>query len=551
MSSTGSPSSGLPSTMQDVPLTITMLLRHGQRVHRRSRVLTWDGSSFQEATFADVGARAERLAAALARLGVAAGDRVATFMWNTQEHLEAYFAVPASGAVLHTLNIRLFPDQLVHIVNQAEDKVIVVHATVAPLLARVASELKTVEHVVVVDDGAPLTDEVRGALGSVLDYEELLGAEEPGFAWPDLDERSAAGMCYTSGTTGDPKGVVYSHRSTVLHSFGINNFGGPTMGERDRVLIIVPQFHVNAWGYPYACWMHGADIVMPSRFLQGEPLAAMIAAAGITLSAGVPSIWSSLEQYAAEHSPDLSSLRVVLSGGSALPRALLDRFEALGVPMLQGWGMTETSPVCAVSQPPADADPHDLSWRLKTGRIVPGVEVRIITEDGIEAPWDGSTTGEIEVRGPWITGSYFAVEDPERFHDGWLRTGDIASIDDHGFLQISDRLKDVIKSGGEWISSVELENEIMGHPDVTEALVIGVPDDRWGERPLGVVVRKQGTSVDADMLRDYLAERVAKFWLPERWAFVDELPKTTVGKFDKKMIRVRYADGDLEVVSTA
>ncbi|MGH8918620.1 MAG: AMP-binding protein, partial [Actinomycetes bacterium] len=314
----------MQSTMQDVPLTVTMLLRHGQQVHRRSRVLTSDGSGFQEATFAEVGARAERLAAALRRLGVGGDERVATFMWNTQSHLEAYLAVPSMGAVLHTLNVRLFPDQLVHIANQAEDKVILAHATVLPMLAKVASELKTVEHVVVVDDGAPVDDEVRAALPGVVDYEELLAAEEPGFAWPELDEQSAAGLCYTSGTTGDPKGVAYSHRSMFLHAFGINNFGGPTIGERDKLLIIVPQFHVNAWGYPYAAWMHGADIVMPSRFLQGEPLVKMIEAAKVTLSAGVPTIWSAVEQYASANSSDLSSLRFVLSGGSALPRALLD-----------------------------------------------------------------------------------------------------------------------------------------------------------------------------------------------------------------------------------
>ncbi len=543
------------STMQDVPLTVSAIFTHGQKVHRRSRVLTFDGDGFREATFAEVGERTERLANALRGIGVEPDDRVATFMWNTQEHLEAYFAVPGTGAVLHTLNLRLPADQLVHIANQAEDKVVLVHSTVAPLLAKVAADLKTVEQIVIVDDGAPLSPEVRAALeslGNVHDYETLLRAAPTGYDWPEMDERSAAAMCFTSGTTGDPKGVVYSHRSTWLHAFAANNTGALTLDERDRILIIVPQFHVNAWGYPYAAWMHGADIVMPSRWLQGEPIAKMIEKAKVTLSAGVPTIWASLAQHVADHPADLSSVRFLLSGGSALPRVLVETFDAMGITMLQGWGMTETSPVCAVSAPPADAvpsqdDPTLAGWRLKAGRIVPGVQLRIVTDSGQVAPWDGETTGEIEARGPWITASYYMVEDPEKFHDGWLRTGDIGSIDDHGYLTISDRVKDVIKSGGEWISSVALENEIMGHPDVAEASVVGVRDERWGERPLAVVVRKSGAGVSASDLRSWLEPRVARFWLPERWTFVDELPKTTVGKFDKKVIRAREASGDLDI----
>jgi fatty-acyl-CoA synthase len=541
------------STMQDRPLLVSSIFTHGAQVHRRSRVRTFDGETFRDATFAQVAARTEQLAKALRRLGVDGDDRVATLMWNSQEHLEAYFAAPGIGAVLHTLNLRLPADQLVHIANHAEDKVILVHTTVAPLLAAVADQLTTVQHVVLVDDGAPVDPEVReklaAHLGGLHHYEELLAAEEPGMQWPDLDERCAAAMCFTSGTTGDPKGIAYSHRSTWLHAFAANNTGAITLGERDALLLIVPQFHVNAWGYPYAAWMHGADIVMPSRFLQGAPIAQMIEQAGITLSAGVPTIWQGLLAHIDSHpETDLSSVRYFLSGGSALPRVLIDRFDALGVTILQGWGMTETSPVCAVSAPPADAeDPLDPVWRLKAGRLVPGVELRIVTADGEVAPWDGTTDGEIEVRGPWITGSYYRVEDPEKFHDGWLRTGDIGNMDDYGFLAISDRVKDVIKSGGEWISSVALENEIMGHPDVVEASVVGVKDERWGERPLAVVVRRDGSQVTGAELRTWLEPRVARFWLPERWSFVDELPKTSVGKFDKKVIRGREASGDLEI----
>jgi fatty-acyl-CoA synthase len=538
---------GVAATMQDVDLTISGLLRHGQLVHRRSRVVTFDGDGTREATFGEVGERVERLAAALVRLGVRRGDRVATFMWNTQEHLELYLAVPSLGAVLHTLNLRLFPDQLAHIVAQAGDRVIFTHASVAPRLASQVGQLRGVEHYVVVDDGPPLPDEAAAALDP-LRYEELLAAEGPGIEWPRLDERSAASMCYTSGTTGDPKGVVYSHRSTWLHTLAVTSCGGLTFSERDRILLVVPQFHVNAWGHPYVAWMNGTDVVLPSRFLQGEPLARLIRLARPTLASGVPTIWNDLLSWVDDHpGEDISSLQTVISGGAALPRSMIERFDARGVRILQGWGMTETSPVCAVSVPPAQAHPDDVAWRARTGRIIAGVEARIVTGDGEVAPWDGVTTGEIEVRGPWVTGSYFGDPSPEKFHDGWLRTGDVGAIDDYGFLQITDRMKDVIKSGGEWISSLALETELMGHPDVHEATVVGVPDERWGERPLAVVVRRPGSSVTVPELQEWLTNRVAGWWVPERWVFVEELPKTTVGKFDKLAVRAALADGALSV----
>jgi fatty-acyl-CoA synthase len=532
------------STMQDFPLTITHLLRHGQQVHGRSRVATFDGERTRVATFTEVAERVERLAAALRRLGVGEGDRVGTFCFNHQEHLEAYLAVPSMGAVLHTLNVRLFPDQLAFVVNDGGDRVVIVDDGLVPLLARIAGRLSTVEHFIVLGPGD------ASALGDVLRYQALLDAEEPGYTWPELDERSAAAMCYTSGTTGDPKGVVYSHRSTFLHSMSVNTTSVLGIREDDKVLVVVPMFHANAWGTPYAGWMAGADFVMPERFLQAEPLSRLIAMERPTISAGVPTVWNDILHFGEDHAIDLSSFRMVTGGGSAVPRRLIERFqERFGVPMYQGWGMTETSPVCAISYPPKGGDPaDDLDWRARTGRVIPGVEIRIVADDGSVAPNDGTTVGEIEVRGPWVTGSYYLDPAPEKFHDGWLRTGDVGVMDDFGFFQITDRSKDVIKSGGEWISSVELENTLMAHPDVIEASVVGVPDERWDERPLAVVVLRPGATVTPAELRDWLSTRVAKWWLPERWALIDEVPKTSVGKFDKKALRARQAAGDLEVV---
>jgi fatty-acyl-CoA synthase len=535
------------STMQDFPLTITHIFRHGRSVFGESEVVTFEGESCRRASFSQVAERADRLAAALRRLGIREGDRVGTFAWNTQEHLEAYMAVPSMGAVLHTLNLRLFPDQLTYITNHAEDRVVLVDATVIPLLARVAAELKTVEQFVVMGEG-----DASGLGGNVLSYEELLAAESgDAYDYPDIDERSAAAMCYTSGTTGNPKGVVYSHRSTVLHSMAAGS--GTTFGltERDRILPIVPMFHANAWGLPYAGWMAGSDFVMPGRFLQGEPLCKLIMAEKPTISGAVPTVWNDILAYADKNSDtvDLTSLRLVPCGGSAVPRSLMEAFEQRhDVKIIQAWGMTETSPIAAVAMPPKQAAAEDeMNWRSRTGRVIAGVELRITADDGTVLPWDGEAVGEIEVRGPWITASYYKDDDPQKFHDGWLRTGDVGTVEPNGFVQITDRAKDVIKSGGEWISSVELEGELMAHPSVKEAAVVGVPDERWDERPLACVVLKEGESTSVEDLKGFLADRVAKWWLPERWTFIEEVPKTSVGKFDKKVLRAQYADGELEV----
>ncbi|MFY1673598.1 long-chain fatty acid--CoA ligase [Plantactinospora sp. WMMB334] len=545
------------STMMDAPLLVSRILEHGSTVHGTAEVATWTGDGSRRATYAEVGVAAARLAHALRDdLGVTGDQRVGTFMWNNAEHLVAYFAVPSMGAVLHTLNIRLFPDQVAYIANHAGDRVVLVDSTLIPLLARALPEMSTVAHVVVVGAGdpAPLLAAGGGRV-AVHRWDDLLRDRPDRYDWPELDERDAAALCYTSGTTGNPKGVAYSHRSIWLHSVQIclpESFGfGPTT----RELAIVPMFHAMSWGIPYAAFLSGASLVMPDRFLQGAPIAAMIEAERPTLAGAVPTIWTDLLNHLDAHEVDTSSLTEVIVGGSACPPALMHAFaERHGIDVIHAWGMTEMSPLGSVARPPAGATGDD-AWRYRytQGRVPAGVAARIVGPDGRHLPADGEAVGELEVRGPWVTGRYVGDDapDPEKFRDGWLRTGDVGTLSADGFITLTDRAKDVIKSGGEWISSVELENALMAHPSVLEACVVGVPDPRWDERPLATVVRREGATVDAEELRGFLADRVAGWQLPERWAFVETVPKTSVGKFDKKRVRADYAAGTLDVTELA
>jgi fatty-acyl-CoA synthase len=542
--------------MMDFPLTVGMIMRHGTTVHGDSEVLTWTGEGTRRASYAQLGRRAAQLAGALRGLGVTGDQRVATFQWNNQEHLEAYFAIPAMGAVMHTLNLRLAADQVAWIANHAEDHVVIVDASLVPLLARALPEMTTVQHVVVVGraDTPVDTTALEGVGKQLHSYHELLAAQPEEFDWPHhIDERSAAAMCYTSGTTGNPKGVLYSHRSVYLHSMCVCTGEAIALTAADRVLPVVPMFHANAWGLPYAALLSGASLIMPDRFLQVEPLVRLIEAQRPTIAAAVPTIWGELLRYLREHSADMSSISRVLCGGSAVPLTLIKAFaDELSLEIKQAWGMTETSPISSVATPPVGAQGEAL-WRYRAGagRLVAGVEARLVGEGERVLPWDGSSVGEIQVRGPWVTARYYRAEDSEqdaaRFHDGWLRTGDVGTIDELGFITLSDRAKDVIKSGGEWISSVRLETLLMGHPKVIEAAVVAVSDDKWGERPLATVAIAEGEQVSAAELYDHLSGSVPAWQLPERWSFVSEVPKTSVGKFDKKLIRTRYAKGELPV----
>ena len=548
------------STMQDVPLLVSRILVHGSTIHGSSRITTWTGDGApRRQSFAETAARAAQLAHALRDLGVTEGDAVATLMWNNAEHTEAYFAIPSMGAVLHTLNLRLPPDQLAYIVRHAGDRVLFVNGSLVGLLTPLIEHLPRLEHVVVSGASA---DEPRAALDAsgveVHEYETLLAGRPTDYDWPELDERQAATLCYTSGTTGEPKGVAYSHRSIYLHSMQVNMTESMGLTDADLSLVIVPQFHCNSWGIPHAAFMTGLDLLMPDQFLQPGPLAEMIDTERPTHAAAVPTIWQGLLGELEARPRDVSSLAQVTIGGSACPPSLMTAFDAHGVRVTQAWGMTETSPLGTVARPPAAVEAGsdaEFAYRVTQGRFPAGVEARLAAPDGGFAPWDGKSPGELEVRGPWVAGAYHGGFDGEQLRpedrfspDGWLRTGDVGVIGPDGYLTLTDRAKDVIKSGGEWISSVELENTLMGHASVAEAAVVAVPDDRWGERPLAVVVQAEGSGeATFEELRQHLGDRIARWQLPERWTRVGAVPKTSVGKFDKKVIRAQYAAGELDV----
>ena len=537
------------STMMDFPLTVGHIFRHGRALYADSEVVTSEAGGVRRIEFGALAERAEQLAAGLRRLGVGPGDRVATFAWNNQEHQEAYFAIPGMGAVMHTINIRLSVEQLRYIIGHAEDSVIILDASLAPVLAQVLAgepdELKTVRHLIVFGDGD------RSGLPGHIDYEELLAGERPGYPWPEVEEKSAAAMCYTSGTTDLPKGVVYSHRSTFLHSLGVCSGEALGLSQYDRLLPVVPMFHGNAWGMPYAGWMVGADLLLPNRFTQAGPLAQFIAGERATIAMAVPTVWFDVLGLDPA-SVDLSSLRMIMCGGAAVPRSLIEAYQQrLGVRIVQGWGLTETSPVASLAFPPKNVPAEQaIDYRATAGRPLGGVEARVVDDGGNVLPSDGQATGEIEVRGPWVTGSYYRDPASDKFRDGWLRTGDVGHIDARGFITISDRSKDVVKSGGEWISTLELESAILTHPAVREAAVIATPDERWGERPLACIVCRPGQSVSPAELRAHLSDRVVKWWLPEQWAFIDQVPRTSVGKYDKRLLRARNAEGSLDVVAS-
>jgi fatty-acyl-CoA synthase len=541
---------GVQGLMQHYPLTLPPVFDRVEKLFGHKQVIWATATGRKRTTYAEWAERTRRLGGLLDQLGVPEDGRVGTFAWNTADHLGLYWAAPCTGRVLHTLNIRLFPEQLTYIVNHAQDDVIFVDRSLLPLFWKLAPTFETVRHFIVMDDGAPneLPDDPRVRL-----LDDLLESAAP-VRFAVEDENRAAAMCYTSGTTGNPKGVVYSHRSLYLHSLSSLTNQGLAVTERDRILPVVPMFHANAWGFAHSPLFAGAELVLPGPQMTPDRIVAMLEEEKVTITGGVPTIWMGMLPLL--DGRDLSSLHTVLCGGSAVPKALSEAYRAkLGFPILHAWGMTETSPlgsVNALSTAYEGLSEDELAdVRARQGIPPVGVDARIVEPGTLdELPWDDKATGELQVRGPWIAAGYYQDErSSDSFtEDGWLRTGDVGAIDRYGNIRLSDRTKDLVKSGGEWISSVELENELMSHPAVAEAAVIGVPHPRWQERPLAAVVLKPGESATKEDLLEFLAPRVAKWWLPDDVVFIDEVPKTSVGKFSKKDLRTRFADYRLPTI---
>jgi acyl-CoA synthetase (AMP-forming)/AMP-acid ligase II len=532
--------------MMDYPLTLTQFFERSRRLFAQKTLATRvPGCPLFRYTYADFAQRVACLAGGLAALGVRPGDRVGTFAWNTHHHLEAYWAVPMMGAVLHTVNFRLAPEDIAYIINHAEDSVLLVGTSVWPLLGPIREVLTTVRQFVIIHD-VPETPLPPG----VLEYEDLLSLGTPVVDWPQLDERTASGMCYTSGTTGHPKGVVYSHRAVYLHCLAMAQADTFALSERDVILHVVPMFHANAWCVPYAGLMVGATQLFAGSHPQPRDIVDLVEAEQVTVVGGVPTIWLGIKEICEREGRNISSIRCIPLGGSAAPKSLIEAYDKqFGARILHAWGMTETTPIGTVSRLKSYMETwpqaQQYAVRAKQGYAAVGVDLRLVDEQERVVPWDGTTMGEIQVRGPWITSGYYHLEALDRFTaDGWFKTGDIATIDPEGYIQIMDRTKDVIKSGGEWISSVDLENMIMAHPHVLEAAVIAVPHPTWVERPLACVVPKPEhfSSLSAADILDFLRPRVAKFWLPDAVVFLEAVPKTSVGKFDKKVLRERFKD---------
>jgi acyl-CoA synthetase (AMP-forming)/AMP-acid ligase II len=533
--------------MMESPLLITEIMRFADRNHADSEIVsvTFDNPRHRS-TYGEVFRRARKLANALRAAGIKPGDRVATLAWNDYRHFELYYAVSCMGAVLHTVNPRLFPEQLEYIINHAEDRLIFIDPTLLPALTPVEGKIPTVERVIVMTSAASMPPAVAGKLP---DYESFIAGHPEEFDWPDLDERSASSLCYTSGTTGNPKGVLYSHRSTVLHAYAGCMADAVGLSGRDVSLAVVPMFHANAWGLPYNAPMVGAKLVFPGpKMGDAAVLTQLMNEEGVTLAAGVPTVWTLLLNHLRQSGQKLKTLKKTLVGGSAVPLQMIQEFRTRhGIEVLQGWGMTETSPLGTVGSLPArmEALPDEEQdvWRARQGRGIFGIAMKIVDEDGRELPWDGETSGELKVRGPWVCSGYFRLEtSASHDKDGWFATGDVAVIHPSGFLQITDRAKDVIKSGGEWISSVDLENCACGHPDVLMAAAIGVRHPKWEERPLLLVVPRQGCTPQRESVLAHIAEHFAKWQLPDDVIVVDTLPMTATGKISKKDLRETFRD---------